>query len=135
MFEPSGPTTQSQLRVFSACCAVFAVVLAWSMIRTGLWPPQRTVQWIGLAFGAVGAAGLLWPPSVRPIYRAAMVITRPIGFVVAQVLLSLLYFLVLTPVALLLRATGHDPLQRRPPGSWRTVSNPTRDLRRAFRQY
>lgn len=133
MFEPKGPTTRSQLRVFSACCVVLGAVLAWPVARAG-WPPQRTLEWAGLAFVAVGVGGLAIPDAVRPVYLGAMVVTRPIGFVVAQVLLALLYFLVLTPLALVLRLTGHDPLHRRPPGAWRPAVNDG-ELRRAFRQY
>ena len=134
MFEPKGPTTASQLRVFSACCVALGVILAWPILRHIAWPPERWVHWIGLILVLVGALGLLSPPVVRPVYASAMVITRPIGFVVAQVLLAVLYFVVLTPLALVLRLTGHDPLQRRPPGAWRSAASDG-DLRRAFRQY
>lgn len=134
MFEPSGPTTNSQLRVFSACCVVLGTVLAWSMLGQAAWPPERAMHWVGLVAALVGIAGLAVPRAVHPIYRGAMVVTRPIGFVVAQILLALLYFLVLTPVALVLRMAGHDPLRRHPPGDWRPTTSDV-DLRRAFRQY
>ena len=134
MFEPKGPMTRSQLRVFSACCVVLGSVLAWPAIREAAWPPDHTVQWVGVVFALVGSLGLLLPPAVRPVYRGAMVVTRPIGFVVAQILLAVLYFVVLTPIALVLRIFGHDPLQRRPPGHWRPATQDV-DLRRAFRQY
>lgn len=134
MFEPSGPTTDSQLRVFSACCIVLGAVLAWPMLHQATWPPERVVEWIGLIAGIVGMSGLALPATVRPIYHGAMIVTRPIGFVVAQILLALLYFLVLTPVAIVLRIAGHDPLRRRPPGDWRPTAADA-DLRRAFRQY
>ena len=37
----------------------------------------------------------------------------PIGWVVSHLLLGVVYFLVLTPIGLTLRALGRDPLERR----------------------
>jgi hypothetical protein len=37
----------------------------------------------------------------------------PVGSVVSQVLLAVVYFVVVTPLALVMRASGRDPLERR----------------------
>ena len=52
-------------------------------------------------------------PVARAVYRALTLLTFPIGWVISHVLLALVYYLLLTPIGLLLRATGRDPLQRR----------------------
>ena len=49
-------------------------------------------------------------PRSRPvIYRGWMAAVYPIGWLVSHVVMTILYFLVFTPVGLLMRATGHDP--------------------------
>jgi hypothetical protein len=62
---------------------------------------------------ALGGPGLVYPPLLRPLYLVAIFVTFPIGLVVSYVLLGALYFLVLTPIGLLMRLLGRDPLQRR----------------------
>jgi hypothetical protein len=42
-----------------------------------------------------------------------MVTLSPIGWVMSHVILGIIYYLVLTPIGLLLRALGRDPLRRR----------------------
>ncbi|MBI3415887.1 MAG: hypothetical protein HY043_11345 [Verrucomicrobia bacterium] len=55
--------------------------------------------------------GLIWPRVVRPVYRAAMTGSFYGGQIVGRVLLSVLFLLVLTPLALLLRVLGKDLLR------------------------
>lgn len=51
---------------------------------------------------------------VGPIYIGMTIIALPIGFVVSHVLLALLYYGMFTPVGLLFRAFGRDPLAKSP---------------------
>jgi hypothetical protein len=98
------------LRVFATLWLLFLGVggaIAWhkGAVSTAL------ILWA--AGAAVGLAGLLFPPLARPVYLVAIYATFPIGFVSSYVLLGILYFLVLTPIGLLMRMFGHDPLHRR----------------------
>ncbi len=52
------------------------------------------------------------PKSLPPVYRAWMTFGQVIGTVVSSILLTLMYFLVLTPVGLLMRLMGNDPINR-----------------------
>jgi hypothetical protein len=47
------------------------------------------------------------------VFIGWMVAAYPIGWVLGHVMLGVVFFLVLTPIALVLRAAGRDPLQRR----------------------
>ena len=62
----------------------------------------------------VAAAGLLAPPVIRPVYVGWMGIVFPIGWVVSHALLAIVYFGVLTPIALLVRWRRGDLLRRKP---------------------
>ena len=56
-------------------------------------------------------AGL--PQLTRAIYVGMMLVAWPIGFVVSHVLIALVYYAVMTPIALVFRATGRDTMGRR----------------------
>jgi hypothetical protein len=53
------------------------------------------------------------PPARRPIYFGWAYLTWPIGVAVSFVILAVVYYLVLTPIGLLRRLLGRDPMQRR----------------------
>jgi saxitoxin biosynthesis operon SxtJ-like protein len=82
--------------------------------------------------------GLVRPEWLRPVYLALMVVTWPIGWVVSHVALAGVYYLILTPVGLLFRLSGRDPLKRafdRSVSTYWEPYNPNRGLERYLRQF
>lgn len=82
--------------------------------------------------------GLVWPRGNWPIYVGLSLLAFPIGFVLSWVILGTLYFLIITPTGLVMRAIGHDPLQRRFEPDAETYwsdARPTRPRDSYFRQY
>ena len=67
--------------------------------------------------GAVGlvllACGLVYPPVLKWPSAVWWRFSRVLGYVNARILLGILFFLVLTPLSLIWRLTGKDPLARR----------------------
>lgn len=59
----------------------------------------------------IGLAGLLKPGTVRWLFSGSMVITFPIGWCVTQITLAMMFYLILTPLALFFRLKGRDELQ------------------------
>ena len=59
------------------------------------------------------ALGLVSPGLLRIVYLGMIYATLPIGIVVSYVILAATYYLVLTPIGLVLRLCGYDPMQRR----------------------
>jgi Saxitoxin biosynthesis operon protein SxtJ len=57
-------------------------------------------------------AGLLWPAILRVPNAMWMRLARALGYVNARVMLTVLFGLVLTPLGLVWRLTGRDPLTR-----------------------
>ena len=97
---------------------------------------------LGLSIGAlalvVGLAGLTRPEWVRLIYVGWMVLAFPIGWTVSQVILLLMFYGLFTPIGLVFRLIGRDPLQRaRRPGveSYWTPKPAPADVRRYFKQF
>jgi Saxitoxin biosynthesis operon protein SxtJ len=95
---------------------------------------------IGLAGAMAGGAILGWlaPAAFRRVYLVALLLARPIGWVVSQVALALMFFAVLTPLALVFKILRRDRLRLEKPVSaasfWRE-RNRAADLRRYFRSY
>ena len=129
--------TRSQLRWFAAL--VFP--LFWSWIAFLVW---KRAEWprVAIAIAAVAAlisiVGLLSPAFMRRVWVGMMVGLSPIGWVMSHVILAVIYYLVLAPLGLALRATGRDLLAQRLDRGAKTYWIDRRDevpVERYFRQY
>ncbi len=88
--------------------AVFAALGVLWLVRG-----KASAPWF-LAPGAVlMLLGALWPKVLKPAYLVWMTLAIMLGFLVSQVLLSLIFFLVITPLGLIARCAGRDFLKRR----------------------
>jgi hypothetical protein len=69
---------------------------------------------VGLWISSVGVPliGWVFPSFMRLVFVGMSYAAWPIGFVVSHVVLAIVYFLVLTPIGLLLRAFRYDPMTR-----------------------
>ena len=65
---------------------------------------------IGLLFLILG---FILPSILRPVYRIWMLLAYFIGGIVSRVILTVLFYVVLTPTALVLRLFGKDVLDQR----------------------
>ena len=125
-----------ELRWFGFLLAAF-VLLVGAVVRWQLDQPAAARSiWVG------GAALTATYAAVRPlrrwIYLGWLHAAFPIGWTVSHLLLAATYYLVLTPVGLLLRWTRGDPLDRerdRSASTYWVSRRPVRDVRRYFRQF
>ncbi len=88
--------------------AMFAVIALWPVLDSG-WP-----HWWACAIAFLFlAAALLRPTWLRPLNR----LWARLGFVLHRVtnpiVMAVIFFAVVTPIAIIMRALGKDPLQRR----------------------
>ena len=100
------------LREFAGLClAILGGLFALSWYRHQQAP--NLAAWVAAALGLlIGVPGLIRPNLIRPVYLGAMALTKPIGHVVGLVLLAVVYYGVMTPLALAFRMTGRDGLGR-----------------------
>jgi len=105
---------RKQLRQFAGIWfPAFCALVGWSIVRkTGHWH-EVEVGWA--IAGILSIAGLVFPPLIRPIFVGLILLTYPIGWVVSHVLLGAIFYGIVTPIGLLLRATGHDSLDLKMP--------------------
>ncbi len=57
--------------------------------------------------------GLLLPVTLRPIYKGWMLFGLMMGRFMTPLILSIIYFTLITPVGLIMRLLGNDPLHRK----------------------
>lgn len=83
-----------------------------------LWRQGWTLSTASQVLFGVGTAlvvlGTAVPQALRAVYRGWMALALILGFVMTRVLLTLVFFLVVTPIGLLMRLIGHDPMRRKP---------------------
>jgi Saxitoxin biosynthesis operon protein SxtJ len=123
------------LRWFAGLQIVFFAVLSY-VWREALGTTGATV--LIAASIVLGAVGLARPAWVRWIYVAWMVAVFPIGWVMSHIILAVIYYVVLTPVALVVRWRKDDPLHREidpAAATYWTERRPDENVTRYFRQY
>jgi hypothetical protein len=84
----------------------------------------------------IGLPGLVKPFAIRWLFVGATVLTFPIGWIVAQLVLAIMFYLIITPVALVFRLRGRDRLARKPApecASFWTEKGTPQDVRSYFR--
>lgn len=91
--------------------AVLKICGAWSWTDSWTHPAMLWAAGVGLAqlvlFLTVTEAVTRW------IYGGLMVVAFPIGFVLSQVLMALIYYLLFTPIGLWFRLIGRDAMGRK----------------------
>jgi len=100
-----------KLRQFAGLFVVaFGVAGFLVLRRSGSWEAALAIWTVALL---VGVAGLVRPPAIRLVWVGMIYLAFPVGWVVSHLLLAVVLYLVFTPIGLLLRLLGRDPLERR----------------------
>lgn len=90
-------------------CLLITLLIAWR----GNW----AIGWLPSLLAAIGSAlvfgGLFVPLVLKPLHVAWMTLALVLGYVMTRVLLTAVFYLVVTPTGLVIRLLGKDPLQRR----------------------
>ena len=81
---------------------------------------------------------LIRPRLLLPLFVFLTVITFPIGFVISNIIIILLYYVLFTPIALLFKIIGRDPLSRHFDTEQKTYwmnRNSNKAVSQRFKQY
>ena len=119
---------------------------AWSLVATaaviagvfGWWQGRPSAFWVGGVLAAAGLLALVGPAWLkRPIYLAVTGPAWVIGNVVSRVLVAAVFYGMITPMGLVARLFGRDPLARKAkkPSYWSpldTGANPPESYQRPF---
>ncbi len=115
----------------------FPVGAAFLALAALTWWRDKEILWPVLS--ALGAllivAGLVVPGKLGPVYRAWMGLAHAISKVTTPIFMGVVYFVVLTPIGVLMRLVGRRPLvhPEQDGGFWRAAPSGGRaDLERQF---
>jgi len=103
------PTERRQERSFGFLVGgVFAILGAWPAVVHG--QPPRVWALVVAALLVLPAA--VHPPLLAYPYRVWMAVGRVLGRINTRIILTVFFYMVLTPVGLVMRWMGRDPMRR-----------------------
>jgi len=78
------------------------------------WVFERSYPiWPWVIFGVLGFWALIAPMSLRPVYRTWMRFGLLLSKITTPIIMGLVYYLVITPFALVLKVAGKDAMRRK----------------------
>ena len=87
---------------------VFAIIALWPLLSGG------GVRFWSLAIGGIFlVAAFAFPQVLRPLNRLWFKFGMLLGAIIAPIVMALMFFLVITPIGLILRLFGKDLLRQR----------------------
>ncbi len=116
-----GPRELRQFAGFNLLACAFLGFLAWRS-------SGHVLAYVIWGFGGfVAAVGIPFPGAIRPYYALLMGVTLPIGWLISNLFLRIIFYGVFTPLGLLFQLFGRDSLLlKKPPGDtfWRPYPRP-----------
>ena len=104
-------TSSKEIRKFALVIAIaLGVIGSFIYVKSGNFDVVGWLWGIGLLFLILG---FILPSVLRPVYRIWMLLAYFIGGIVSRVILTVLFYVVLTPTGLVLRLFGKDVLDQR----------------------
>ena len=104
-------TSSKEIRKFGLVIAIaLGVIGSFVYFKSGNFDVAGWFWGIGLLFLILG---FILPSVLRPIYRIWMLLAYFIGGIVSRVILTVLFYVVLTPIGLVLRLFGKDILDEK----------------------
>jgi len=105
----------------------------------GLGGARMPVVTTFVALGSIALLfSLIFPRANRILYVGLTLLAFPIGFVLSYVIMGTLYFLIIGPIAVVMRLFGRDSMHRgfdpNAPTYW-SAASPPRDKESYFHQY
>ena len=137
--------TRKELRWFAGLLIIFCGIVAWMVDKSSQSVASTLPQTIppfaiaiAVAGAVIGITGLTRPDWVRYVYVAWMVAVSPIAFVVSNLIVAIVFYLVVAPIGfamkLVRRDTLHLEFHNETNSYWQEKQMP-KEPRRYFRQY
>ena len=87
---------------------LFALIGVWP----ALWRGQPPRLWSLSLGGVLIGLGLVWPRSLAHVYRLWMAVGEVLGWINTRLILGVLFYGLFTPMGLIMRLRGKDPMRR-----------------------
>jgi hypothetical protein len=106
----SNSTSSKDIRRFGVIAFVFFGALS----GIGFWTNKAVPTYLFGFLSVLGCGFILMPSRLKPVYAVWLKIAHFVGKVVTTLVLTLAYYVVITPAALLKRLFGGRPLPVKP---------------------
>ena len=108
LIEFNWQPTDRQLRQFGAISLVALPLVGW------LWGVSTVAIAVLASVGLlIAALGYVIPKSIQPLFVFLMAIATPIGMVIGELAMIMIYFGMFVPLAVCFRLIGRDVLDRK----------------------
>ena len=97
-----------KLRTFGLVMTMAGIIIG----STLLWRSKPIWPYIYGLSAVFLVLALTFPRLLKPIEAAWMKLARAMGQIMTRIVLSVTFYLILTPVGLIMRLFGHDPMKR-----------------------
>ena len=128
-------TDTKQIRKFGLIALVFFGCLC----ALGIWREKSVPTYIFGVLAALGLGFIVLPFQLKPVYVGWHKVAHFIGIVVTTLILTLAYYLVITPSGLIKRLFGGTPLPVKPDRNsstyWVTREEPVQPIDRFLKRY
>lgn len=105
----SRPYNVKQLRHFGYLVGgIFGLIGLWPM----LWRHQNPRLWALVLTVLLVVPALVAPRILAPVYRVWMLLGEVLAWINTRIILGVVFYGVVTPIGLLMRLTGRDPMRR-----------------------
>lgn len=95
---------RKELREFGLGLALLIALIFWGLLP---WLGDRPRPvWPLVASALLGAAALVWPVAIYPVYRLLLPVARVLGVINTWLLLGAVFFGMLLPIGWMLRLLG-----------------------------
>ncbi len=131
----SNSTDTKQIRIFGLIALIFFGCLC----MIGLWRQKPVPIYLFGALSILGIGFILLPNRLRPVHTGWLKVAHFIGKVITAVILSLAYYLVITPFGLVRRLLKGPILPQRPDKKadtyWVTRPRPLQEKEQFIKRY
>jgi hypothetical protein len=135
-----------QLRGFgTASVVVFGALAAWALWRHSIFGvslgPERAWRIAAVLWGLAAMCGVLRifaPRWLRPLYIGLVAVSLPVGLAISHGVVGIVFFGIVTPIALAFRLIGRDALERtfdRAAATYWAPRTRIADVARYYRQF
>jgi len=131
----SSSTDIKEIRKFGLIALIFFGCLC----ALGLWSKKPLPAYLFGFMSILGFSFILIPSRLRPVYAVWMKIAHFLGRIVTTLILTLAYYLVATPSALIKRLFGGTPISLKPDKNistyWVVRAEPAQPRERFIKRY
>lgn len=103
------------LSATSADIRKFAFLVGGVLLALGALALWKSHEWGYYVLGVAALLiilGALAPPVLKPVYYVWMSLALVMGMIMTTLILGILFYLVITPMGLMMRLFGRDPMHR-----------------------